>query len=160
MPECLIGNRGPKCHKPFYRSFDSSKDCKVVHSPYRQDVSIQYVSILTRAISLSIDDKFRTVHYYYSLRMVIKLTKVNFYLFVSGCIAFSGAITLVISLYKKFVTSKIKKKLDNLEEVVILGEAVADQNLTENIPLLNLVRNTDKEESTPSSGNSFNLKIT
>ena len=64
-----------------------------------------------------------------------------------------------------FVTRKVNNKLVNLEEVVKLGEAVTDQNQiqiddyleqeedemeTENMPLLNQVRNTDTEESTSS----------
>ena len=158
-----------KCHKPFYRSFDPSRDCEVGHSisrTDRQDVNILYVSILERVVSLSHDDKFKTARYYYLLRLVVipraKLTYFSFYRFITNCFAYYGPLIFVIWVYKKFVRSRISHLNDNLVEVVYLGQseqAVTVQNqvhtpdsleeeklnesVTENTPLINQVINTE-----------------
>lgn len=120
-----------KCHKPFYRSFDSSQDCKVEHSFSRsdsQDINVEYAPILKRVTSFSNDHKFRTVRFYYLLKLVVipraKLTKmtINFYGFATECFAYTGLFLFIFWLFKKFVRSRVKTFTDKLDEVLKIGQ--------------------------------------
>ena len=121
-----------KCHKPFYGNFDPSRDCEVDHSFSRrdhQDISerYKYYPFLTRVITSSIDDKFRTVRYYYLLKLVIKpkakLTYINYYQFFTNCFAYSGAFHIAVWLFKWFVKNRVNKyNKVNIEEILNLGQ--------------------------------------